>query len=308
MNKFARYVEIALGLFFLASAAMKAVNVDGFAVAISAYGVIKDPTLVRAAAYVTLLVESLIGGAFLAGFRYKFLAAGVSTVLTLVFSGLILYAWQVNGLEDCGCFGDYLKTTPPQSLAKNAVLIAVIVGNAYALRNAVGPTFEPGLLPRVIGIAGIAGVGVITALSQPGDSGAPEIVVTDPEKDIAFELTFGDTTVDLSEGEHLVVFLNSTCEHCKASVSGLNALDADESLPPITALMTGTEDDLDDFILETEPSFRMELLDGPTWAQFILSAPPVMQFVKDGMFEQTWEWEDDPPSSETVAGDIAAAP
>ena len=309
MNKYARYVEILLGLFFLASAAMKAVNVDGFGVAISAYGVIKDPTLVRIAAYITLALESLIGGAFLAGWRYKKLSAIVATGLTVVFSGLILYAWKVNGLEDCGCFGDYIKMSPPQSLAKNAVLIAIIVGNAYALRNAVGTFFEPGVLPRVIGIAAIGGVGALTIMNSLNDSGgAPIPVVTDESKDIAFQLQFGDETVDLSVGEHLVVFLNTDCEHCRASVPGLNALDADESLPPLTALMKGDDDKLDDFLLETEATFRMELLNDLVWMTFLPSAPPVLYYVKDGMFEKTWQWVDDPPSPESVAGDVTPTP
>lgn len=310
MNKYARYFEILMGLFFLASAAMKAMNVDGFAVAISAYGVIKDPTLVRGAAYVTLALESLIGGAFLAGWRYKKLASIVATGLTAVFSGLILYAWQVNGLEDCGCFGDYIKMDPPQSLAKNAVLIAILVGNAYALRNAVGTNFEPGLIPRVIGVVAVAGVGAITIVSGVGgdSGGAVPPPVSDPAKDISFQLTINGEAVDLGVGEHLVAFLNTGCEHCRASVPGLNALDADDSLPPMTALMMGDAEGLDDFLIETEATFRMELLDGPTIMTFILKAPPIMYYVKDGMFVETWEWEDDPPAPEVVKEAVIPAP
>ena len=59
MKTLARFLEIALGLFFLFSAGAKAMNIEGFAVTISAYGVIKAPALVSFAAYFTLALEGL---------------------------------------------------------------------------------------------------------------------------------------------------------------------------------------------------------------------------------------------------------
>ena len=63
MVKAARYTEILLGAFFIFSAATKVGNMDGFGVAISAYGVLKDPDLVRLAAYFSLSIETLLGAA-----------------------------------------------------------------------------------------------------------------------------------------------------------------------------------------------------------------------------------------------------
>ncbi|MFP6582853.1 MAG: MauE/DoxX family redox-associated membrane protein [Candidatus Hydrogenedentota bacterium] len=307
MNKYARYAEITLGIFFLVSAGLKAMNVDGFGVVISAYGVIKDPSFVRAAAYASLAVETALGAAFIWGWRYKNLSFIGSTALTLVFSGLILYAWQVNGLEDCGCFGDYIKMNPPQSLAKNAVLIAIIVGTAYGLRDSEGEAFKPGIPARLIsrfGVGLVVGITIFANLSAPDK---PTVAVQiDATKDLSIQFTSGSQEVDLGIGQHLVVFLNTECEHCMASVPGLNELDADDTLPPMTALMLGDEDKLDIFLLETEPTFRMQLMENLTWMSFIETAPPIMYFVDDGVFQETWEWEDDPPSLDEVSATVAS--
>lgn len=300
--KVARMVEIALGLFFLISAGMKAMNVDGFGLAISAYGVIKDPTLVRVAAYGALAVEAILGGAFLTAFRFKNLTFIGSTLLTLVFSGLILYAWQVNGLEDCGCFGDYIKMNPPQSLAKNAVLIAIIIATAYGVRNRSDEPFKAGLAIRMVARFGVGLVAGIMIFANLGQSEAPGIEISNnTDKDIAIQISLNGEEIDLSVGEHLVVFLNTECDHCMASVPGLNELDGDATLPPMIALMLGDEDKLDTFLIETEATFRMKLMGQLNWASYIKTAPPIMYFVSEGMFEETWEWEDEPPTSAEVS-------
>jgi hypothetical protein len=303
MDKFARYIEIFLGLFFFASAGMKAMNVDGFGVAISAYGVIKEPSLVRFVAYTALGVETALGAAFIAGLRWKFLSFVGSIALTAVFSGLIAYAWLVNGLEDCGCFGDYVKMTPPQSLAKNAVLIFVTALSGFGLRNSIDPNFTPGMRARGIAMLGAMAVVLIGAVGNMNAPASTALVVGEgsADKDMAFQIASGKTTFDLGSGEHLVVFLNTECEHCMASVSGLNELNADDTLPKMIALMLGDDEKLDDFIIETEPEFSLELFDQLTWTQFIKTAPPTMYFIKDGMIQHDWEWAEEPPTPDEVA-------
>ena len=309
MNKASRYIEIMLGLFFFVSAGMKAMNVDGFGIAISAYGVIKDPSLVRFVAYSALAIETALGAAFISGWRWRFLSFIGSIALTAVFSGLIAYAWLVNGLEDCGCFGDYIKMTPPQSLAKNAVLIGVIGFAGFGLRNSVDPAFRPGMRARAMAMLGALGVVLIGAIGNFTGPEGPAVIVGEDadDKDIAFQIASGGGTIDLGVGDYLVVFLNTECEHCMASVPGLNLIEQDGDSPKMVALMLGNDEKLDDFILETEPEFTLELFDDLTWAEFIKSAPPIMYFVQDGMIQEFWEWSDLPPAPDVVAQASASA-
>jgi hypothetical protein len=152
-------------------------------------------------------------------------------------------------------------------------------------------------------LAGAVLVGVIGVYGSVTAPEKPVLVVSDDagDKDIAFQISSGSKIVDLGTGEHLVVFLNTECEHCMASVPGLNLLVQDESLPEMMALMLGDDEKLDDFIIETEPEFALELFDELTWAEFIKSAPPIMYFVRDGMIVEFWEWSDDPPVADVVA-------
>ncbi len=307
MTKISRYIECALGILFLVSAGMKAMNVEGFGVAISAYGVIKDPSLVLFAAYATLALETALGAALVAGWRGRSLSFIGSILLTAVFSGLITYAWKVNGLEDCGCFGDYLKMTPPQSLTKNAVIIALLLLAWVGLRNAQDVEFRPRIKVQLCGILGaIIVTCIVFTHNTPRASVSAPADPTAAAKDIAFVLPSGDETIDLGTGNYLVAFLNTECEHCKESVPGLNALAADESLPDFIAVMMGDDEKLIDFILETEPAFPTELIDTLSFMEHILIAPPILYYIEDGMKIHHWEWEDEPPAPGEIAHDIAA--
>lgn len=304
MNKIARCIECFLGVFFLVSAGMKAMNVEGFAISISAYGVLKDATLVHLAAYFTLALESILGAALVAGWRTKNITFRVSIGLTVIFSILITYAWLVNGLIDCGCFGDYIKMNAPQSLAKNALLIALTAYAWHGLRDAQSPEFKPRGKVQLIGFLGAVIVLAITMthLPEPKET-APDV---DPNKDITYSVTSNGSSFDLSTGEYLIAFLNTECDHCKDSVPGLTTLANDDSLPTFVALMMGDEEKLDTFMLETEASFPMQLIPNLEFMEYILVAPPILYLSQDGMLRHHWEWEDEPPAPSAIAEDIAA--
>ena len=99
--RFARYLEIALGLLFIVSASLKALDVLSFAVQVSYYNVVRDPMLVQAIAYLMIGIEALIGAALLGGFRFNGVTYFATSVLLLGFSALIGYAWAFHGLTDC---------------------------------------------------------------------------------------------------------------------------------------------------------------------------------------------------------------
>ena len=88
---------------------------------------------------------------------------------------------------------------------------------------------------------------------------------------------------------------------------GLNALANDDALPEMVALMMGDNDSLDEFILLTEPEFTTQLLDELVIMQFIKSAPPILYHVRDGMFLNDWEWEDDPPTPAQLSGEVSTS-
>lgn len=305
MNRFAQYLEIALGVFFLFSAGAKAMNIEGFAVSISAYGVIKAPVLVNFAAYVTLFLETAIGASLAAGRTFKGLTHAAAIGLTVVFTGLILYAWQVKGLEDCGCFGDYVKMGPAASILKNIVLVGLLAA-AWA-GNRVGYA-EP-LAPLKAWRAGLAAIGIIAvagiALTQNRPDPARTATIragTAPSEgafaNYAFETEAG--TVDLGDGEYLAALLSATCSHCMDSVPLLNELNAAEDLPDVLGLMLGQPNEIHDFEFLTEPNFPLFGIPSLQFMEHIDTAPPRLVHVRDGEALTAWEWQDAGPAIEEV--------
>jgi len=301
MIKAARGLEIVIGLFFLVTAGMKAGDLVWFATSIKAYQVVPE-SMWMPSAIVTLISETLIGAGLLAGVRVKGLVNLYAVALTLVFTGLIVYAWKVHGIEDCGCFGKSAPMGPEESIGKNLVLIGLIAGSWWALRDEIsvgGRDAEGGRLARftaVVGIVAVIGIGAYGNLTKESEPENPRI----PDKDIAFAFTANGKNYDLGTGEYLVVFLNTTCSHCKASMPVLNIISDADGLPEMVGLMQGDGDSLDEFILETEPSFTTQLIDVMDFSRLVPNAPPWFVYLKDGVVQKDWQWDEIPDMPEVA--------
>ena len=316
MIRFARWVEVLLGVFFLVSAGAKAVDMDGFGALVSAYNVVKDPALVRASSYVALIAEVALGAALLAGWRFKGLTHVLTAAMTIVYSGLIAYAWKFHGLEDCGCIPGLIKLGPVESLIKNVVLLALLALAWYGTRSASatssGPprTFmKPAPLSAISSVLLIVVLAMIDVATRgSGTSALPTVATTDEDRPFAqFVFTADGIDFDLNEGEHLVAMLSATCDHCQASVPGLNALAENALFPEFVALMMGTDEEVEEFLLLTRPEFPLQQIKTLTFMSFLVSAPPRLFYVRDGQNAHVWDWEDAPPSVDDVAASIAAA-
>ncbi len=315
MIRFARWVEILLGAFFLVSAGAKAVDMDGFGALVSAYNVVKDPALVRASSYVALVAEVALGAALLAGWRFKGLTHFLSAGMTVVYSGLIAYAWKFHGLEDCGCLPGLVKLGPPETLIKNVVLLALLAFAWYGTRQDSAETEEPAkTLRKAAPLSAIALTVLIAVLAvidvgtRGGDTSALQTTgAADEDRPFGqFVFTADGKDFDLGQGEYLVAMLSATCEHCQASVPGLNALVTSDRFPEFVALMIGTDDEVDKFLLLTLPEFPLQPIEMLTFMSFIGTAPPRLHYLRDGQSVHHWDWDDAPPSVEDVAASIAS--
>ncbi|MCH8204754.1 MAG: hypothetical protein IID09_06290 [Candidatus Hydrogenedentes bacterium] len=315
MVRFARWAEILLGAFFLVSAGAKAVDMDGFGALVSAYNVVKDPALVRASSYLALIAEVLLGSALVAGWRFKGLTHFLTAGMTVVYSGLIAYAWKFHGLEDCGCLPGLVKLGPPETLIKNVVLLSLLAFAWYGTRQVSAETEGPGKKLRkpapLLAIASIVLIAIFAAIdvaTRGGDTSALQTTgVADADRPFAqFVFSSSGKEYDLGEGEYLVAMLSATCEHCQASVSGLNALVTSGQFPDFVALMIGTDEEVDDFLVLTEPEFPLQPIEMLTFMSFIGTAPPRLIYVRDGQSVQIWDWDGAPPSVDNVAASVTS--
>ncbi len=315
MKLAARYIEFFMGVFFAASAASKAVNMEGFQVQIQLYGVVKDPGLVFAAAYGTVLLETLLGALFMVGLRLRGAVAGTAALLTLVFSALIFYAWRWNGLEDCGCFGDYIKLSPLQSLAKNAALLGVI---AWAWYGARGDTPSWGTRvgrARYVSSGMALGFIVLTLFlyyrppvtaPKPSPSQDGTTAVSRPFAQFVFEAE--GQHYDLGAGAYLVAMLNADCPHCRASVPMLNELFEASGDAEVVGLVSGTPGELEDFKTATEPIFAVHGIGILVQMPLLKKSPPELIHVVDGHKVAGWDWKESPPPVSAVLESIQSTP
>ena len=314
MKSAGRYMELLLGVFFAASAASKAVNMEGFQVQIQLYGVVKDAGFVFAAAYGTVLLETLLGASFMAGVRLKGAVAGVAAALTLVFSALIFYAWRWNGLEDCGCFGDYVKLTPLQSLAKNGVLLGAIAWARYGTSGEVSLP-GPGVVLARRALSSVAAAAVLIVLGityeprviakePPGVEGGPT-ALTRPFAQFVFDAD--GQHYDLGTGAYLVAMLNADCPHCRASVPRLNELFEASENAEVVGLVSGTPEELEDFKNVTEPLFAVHGIEILAQMPLVEKSPPELIYVVDGQKVTGWAWKESPPEVASVVAGVQSS-
>lgn len=310
----ARLLEIAVGLVFVVGAAMKADNIPGFAAGIRSYRVFYDPNLLYSLAILTVAVETMLGASLVAGVRLRGFVHGLGVALLVFFSAMIAYAWAAYGLEDCGCFGDYVKMGPGFSIVKNIVMMAMLIvpwvawsrDSRHTQRPLARPI--PGIAISVLAIALVASVAAFGGKgpTAPGNPNGADAPASDPQSTPTGEysgirVTDNVDTYDLGAGTYLVAVMSATCDHCKASVEPLNNLLAIPTTPPIVGLMMGEPDELERFRFETAPMFPTQLVDTMLWLKLLGDAaePPRFVLIRDGA--PVKQWNGDVPNADAVA-------
>lgn len=263
----ARILEFCIGVYFLVGALPKGMDIDKFAVQIAAYKVISAPNLLFYAAIFTLFVEVALGIALILGLRLKGLTILVMQAMLVVFAALILYAWRMYGLEDCGCF-PFFKMSPQVSLIKNAFLIGFGVYIVWVFYNKENGIKSGQYRVWTYGIAKfVAAVLLGTAAAAYAYQDIDWKVFETSNNDgnqisfSQFELYLPEGYFNLGEGAYLVAIMSMTCDECMANVPRLNDLMLVPELPPLVALCYEDHPgDMELFRGYTEPAFPMHSL------------------------------------------------
>lgn len=148
--------RILVGLLFIFSGLVKANDPVGFAIKLEEYydvfamrfsflafffhsDFMLHTTHFQAAFLCSLEVS--LGIALLLGIAGR-LVAWLLLLLILFFTWLTGFSAITGSVQDCGCFGDFIKLTPWQSFDKDLVLLALILV-IFALRKHLRPLFRP---------------------------------------------------------------------------------------------------------------------------------------------------------------------
>jgi uncharacterized membrane protein YphA (DoxX/SURF4 family) len=295
MKQFVRFLEILLGLVFVLGAVTKALDIDAFANQIKHYGFDFDLRLLRFPAIAAIAVETVLGSLMVAGLRFRGVVAIATSLLLLVFSGLIAYGWAFYGLKDCGCFGAYLSLSPGPSILKNAVMIAVAVTIFVYDRRSVDPELTPLNVRRTRLLrAAVIFACVVSVIGTGIYSGAvldspppPPTNTTAPFAQFKFSIEGKD--FDLSTGIYFVAILSATCDHCQDEVPAVNEL---MILPdcPVIGIMLGSNEEIDVFRQKTMPQFPTARVESLVFFELfgLGESAPKFCIIVDGKAIKTW--------------------
>lgn len=313
-EKTARALEILIGLYLVVGALPKGLNINHFAVQMSAYKVLPDPSWLPPAALATLLLEMFLGMSMLLGLRFRGLVLALYQGMLVFFSGLILYAWLVHGLEDCGCF-PLLKMTPEVSLVKNGILFLLGCHQAWVFRpwqNSPPGWVSSGLYPRAA-ILLLVSVGVTVHAATRVERVATPLETSSPANHSGQEGPYAKFVIPAPEGErrlgegtHLVAMLSMTCEECMAKVPELNALSMTPGMPPLCALCYEERPGaMADFMAMTGPIFPLLSLGDQPLVYYTLRGqdPFRLSLVRDGFAVR--HWDGTVPSPEEIMAAMA---
>src|ERR1035437_8476992 len=117
-NKLRLAIQIIIGIVFIISGALKAIDSQSFSSLISSYGF----GWAGGIAPFISAIEIILGLCLILNIQTRTTVLFV-TAITIVFTLLFSYAFFFRGIEDCGCMGSFLKVSPYISLSRNVLII-----------------------------------------------------------------------------------------------------------------------------------------------------------------------------------------
>ncbi|MEN6626645.1 MAG: MauE/DoxX family redox-associated membrane protein [Candidatus Sumerlaeia bacterium] len=298
------FATTVLGVIFLVSAIAKAVDVKSFALLISYFNVMRDTMLVSGTAVLIILFEFILGMSLIVRNRYESTFIKITLAALACFSGIIVYGWIFMGLQDCGCFGSFIKMSPLASLFKNGVLMGVA---GFALlqhkkyRRISVPIVE---YPqrRVFKLATVClstimptalmGWSYFAGSTKPQDPNLNAQTSESTSDRIFAQFKVQDNKrnmLDLGQGRYFVAFLSDSCGHCQDIVSDLNEFPHIYKDLPVIGLILGDENTLREFRERFLPQFPTAILEPLKFFEFIGNAPPRYYLVQDGKTQKYWD-------------------
>src|SRR5258708_5865975 len=115
----------AVGLVFLVSGLVKALDCHPFIRQLAEYRIVKDPWRLRMSALAFVTVEWFFAVALILQFAPWIIP--VSIALLVVLAGITAWAAASRRVANCGCYGGMLLLTPVQSVLLDAVYIGLLV-------------------------------------------------------------------------------------------------------------------------------------------------------------------------------------
>jgi hypothetical protein len=275
-------VSVALaalvGLVFLATGALKAIDSAKFVTQLLRYRLLPR-SWVGPASLLAIALEAGLGAALLVNLSP--LAIPVAAVVLVAFAALTWWAASSGRVEDCGCYGGLLLLTPAQSVALDALYLALLAA-AWVTRSPATPALQAWQIAIVLAAVVLGAVAALSSLRAP-----------------IFDLALlragrrwrrswlRDERRDLTTGSHFVVFLSRECPYCKRWVPLLNVIEVAPELPAVTGVMSLPAGELDAFL--REHLIRFPIAHMPqSLVSLLTDAYPTAALIENGTIVSKW--------------------
>jgi len=285
-RRLSRLLAGAVGLILLIAGLVKAMDMELFIRQMGDYGVITRHVLLALSAWGLIALECALGIGLLIFYRPRITFA-LTSLLWLAFLGATTWAWLTGATEECGCFGAWVKYSPGQAVFENLILMVVTLA-AWVCHKEVPSSHSRA---KTLGVV----MAFFVGLSLPFVFGFPiSRIVQSAWETMEVELSRvqiqGLDPVDLSHGSHLIILLDTECEHCKEALPIMDALAEGGDLPPLIALCMNGESDRMRFAETFHPAFSLgQIKEDVFWRLLGQGDVPRTILLRDGRIQNVWD-------------------
>lgn len=202
-------LRMALGALFIVSAIAKLIGIDRFEIYIFSFNLL-PLTWSMMAARLVIVAELLVGIGLIANIA-KRLVDTCALLMLVCFTLFLGYAALSGRTDSCQCMGSLVEFDPLQSIAKNAVLLLLLVVAMGARPWSWRPRWFV-WLPVVL-----APTVTVFVLSAPDNwlFGPSDEIYNAEQLDSAIAPDGELAPLKLAEGRHAVAFLSPGCQFCR---------------------------------------------------------------------------------------------
>lgn len=244
-------ISIILGIVFLFSAYIKLFPIELFEFSFIEIHVANWDTA-PIIARVFLSLEFSLGLLLVLNYNGSNKKLAKFTMATLLFFTfyLILIIIIQGNQGNCGCFGNYIKMTPMESIVKNLILMSLNVV-LFAGTSKENLSSNKTIIFSVL-VASLATPFILNPLNEQNPPSEDEINYT-LKLDALYAADKKDIPkYDLRKGKRVIAFLSLTCEHCKIGAQKLNIIHQNHPEIPLFFVLNGNQKDLHPFLTETK--------------------------------------------------------
>lgn len=278
-------IRLLLGIMFIISGVAKVLDARSFMDTLPLYQV---PAWLVPAGMLVPPVEVVLGAALVLGIVPIVTALSTLGLLT-VFCILLIVGIAGGSLDDCGCFGQYLETSPSVALLRNVVMMALafLIWRFHRGSAVVWRQWQVGLLGLVLLILGpMTGYTVHQPLT---DTSLAQVGEFFPDEG------FGQLAPEFA-GVQLAFVFSTDCHHCWNAVANVKTLaaSADYQIFGVTASGSG---EIAWFAEEFDTNFPIYPYNPDLFDQAFRRSP-ALYYLEDGMI--LGRIEDEAPSLKTL--------